>query len=207
MNKIVVVEDEHDYRASICTTIEQIDNFECIGDYSNYEDFFDDLYKGIEPDFILSDINLPGMSGLEAIMKLQKEYSSIQIIVLTVFNDEQKIFNALKAGAISYLLKSDVSSNIENILEVVSLGGAYMSPSIAMHVSTYFKNKSSNNIIEGLGPREYEVIDRLVMGMKYKEIAEELYLSIDTIRYHIKNIYRKLHINSRDEIVKMFKKL
>ncbi|MCB0278888.1 MAG: response regulator transcription factor [Calditrichaeota bacterium] len=204
-NTVVIIEDEPEFRQVLVDLINSLSNFECQANYDNFESFVNSLSHVKAPDILVTDINLPGISGIEGIREIHSDYPELLIIILTVFNDEQKIFEALKAGAISYLLKSEVSNNLEEIFSIILNGGAYMSPSIALKISEYFKNQTALNKLKGLTGREYEVIDLLITGNKYQEIGDQLCLSLDTIRYHIKNIYKKLHVNSRSEIAELIK--
>ncbi|MCB0280479.1 MAG: response regulator transcription factor [Calditrichaeota bacterium] len=203
--QVAIIEDEEDFRNGLMRVVNAIPHFQCQNGYESFEEFFVALDQSKIPDLIITDINLPGMSGIEGIEILHRKYPELIIIVLTVFNEDQKIFNALKSGAISYILKADAASNIQHILSVVFNGGAYMSPSIAFKVSEYFQNQVMIADLEELSERENEVIDLLISGKKYQEIGDELFLSIDTVRYHVKNVYKKLQVNSKFDVMKILR--
>lgn len=154
-------------------------------------------------DIALFDINLPGMNGIECIQKLKILHPKMQIIVLTIYDNPEVIFNALKAGATGYLLKSTPSEKIiEAILEVKN-GGSPISSTIARKVIEAFcVREKTNEYFQELSNREKEILEHLNKGYRYKEIADKLFLSIDTIRTHVRNIYEKLQVNSRVEALK-----
>ena len=154
----------------------------------------------LEPDIILLDINLMGISGIEGIPLLLNVFPEVDIIMLTTFEDNEKIFSALSAGACSYLSKKTPLKKILEAVKIVDAGGSYMSPSIARKVVSHFtfsKKKSKK-----LTARQYEIVDGIVAGKSYKMIADDLFVSLDTVRSHIKNIYKALSINSKVELIK-----
>jgi DNA-binding NarL/FixJ family response regulator len=154
------------------------------------------------PDVILMDIGLPGMSGISGMRLIKDGHPDADIIMLTVYNDWQKIFDSLCAGASGYLLKNTPLAEIKKAIESVHCGGAAMSPEIARKVMEYFSPKHEPSKPESfLTPKEKEIVIGLVDGLSYKMIANRMSLSIDTIRFHIKNIYRKLQVNSKAEII------
>jgi len=155
-----------------------------------------------EPDVVLMDINLPGMSGIECTRKLKARQPGLSIMVLTVYDDDEMIFESLKAGASGYLLKKTPPAKLlEAILELHN-GGSPMSSRIARRVVQAFQAMGpSSKETENLSKREHEVLSYLVKGYRYKEIAETLFISIETVRTHLRNIYEKLHVRSRSEAV------
>ena len=157
--------------------------------------------KSYKPDFILMDIDMPGMSGIEAVQKIRKFNNTVSIIMLTVFDDNTHVFEALRAGASGYLLKKHISTRLFDALQEVQEGGAPMSPSIARMVLASMQQK---NVVENpyqLTAREKEILTSLSKGNSYKLIASILFISIDTVRTHIKKIYEKLHVHSQTEAV------
>ena len=152
-------------------------------------------------DIILLDIQLPGMSGLEGIRVIKRQLPSAEIIMLTTFEDADKIFKALCAGACSYLSKQVPLKKIQEAIMTVSQGGAYMSPKIARKVVDYFQpNPPKKEAV--LTKRQQQIVDGLLLGLSYKMVAAELNITLDTVRAHVKNIYRVLEINSKAELIK-----
>ncbi len=152
-------------------------------------------------DIILLDIQLPGMSGLEGIRVIKRQLPPVDIIMLTTFEEADKIFKALCAGACSYLSKQVPLKKIQEAIITVSQGGAYMSPKIARKVVDYFKPKPIRREA-ALTARQQQIVDGLLRGLSYKMVAAELNITLDTVRAHVKNIYRVLEINSKAELIK-----
>ncbi len=144
---------------------------------------------------------MPGISGINGIKILKHDYPGINIIMLTVYNDSTRIFNSLCAGASGYLLKNTPLEEIKKAIEELDSGGAPMSPEIARKVIEYFNPKKTNNYQSALTSKENEIVNLMVDGLSYKMIADRMGISIDTVRFHIKNIYRKLHVNSKGEVI------
>ena len=169
----------------------------------NVEDFLTGLDVTNDPkiDIILLDIGLPGMSGLEGIRHIKKKLPEVNIIILSTFEEEDKIFKALCAGAVSYISKRTSLTKIEDAIFTIHNGGSYMSPSIARKVINHFKPKAKNETVE-LSDRQVQIIQGIVDGLSYKMIADKYLISIDTVRDHIKKIYRLLEINSKAELIK-----
>jgi DNA-binding NarL/FixJ family response regulator len=154
------------------------------------------------PDLILMDIQLPGMSGIEGIGLIREKYPEIDIIMLTVYHDSHKIFNSLCAGASGYLLKHTSLPKIKDSILDLLEGGAPMSPQIARKVINHFQDQQpKKNADSDLTPREHDIVNGLVDGLSYKMIADRYDISIDTVRAHIRNIYKKLHVNSKAEVI------
>ena len=152
----------------------------------------------------LFDVNLPGMTGIDCIRKLKMIHPKMQMMVLTVYDNSDTIFDALKAGATSYLLKSTPGEKIVEAVEEVYNGGSPISSQIARKVIEAFsaREKSNNKYLQELSRREQEILENLRKGFRYKEIADNLFLSVDTVRTHVRNIYEKLQVNSRVEALK-----
>lgn len=153
-------------------------------------------------ELLLCDIGLPGRSGIELTWQLKNRYPQVQILMFTVFEDDDKIFDAIRAGASGYLLKSATLPEVKKALLEVSEGGSAMSPSIARKVMDFFKPVPLQSIVrlETLTEQELEIVRLVVEGHNNRNIADQMCISIDTIKYHIKKIYKKLHINSRQEL-------
>lgn len=157
--------------------------------------------KSHKPDFILMDIDMPGMSGIEAVKKIRKFNSEVPIVMLTVFDDNTHVFDALQSGASGYLLKKHISTRLFDSIQEVLDGGAPMSPSIARMVLASMQQKSTAQNPYQLTAREKEILTSLSKGNSYKLIASEFSISIDTVRTHIKKIYEKLQVHSQTEAV------
>ena len=165
------------------------------------EDFMSNFNPSLSINMILLDIGLPGMSGLEGIRPLKNMISDIDILMLTAYDDSEKIFKALCAGAVSYISKRTDLPTIKEALVTVNRGGAFMSPSIARKVIGHFapKKQEPDNV---LTPRQEQIVQGLVDGLSYKMIADKYIISVETVRDHIKKIYKKLQVNSKAEVIR-----
>lgn len=199
--KVSIIEDDDWIRENLAAQIGRTGKFCCAGSYQNGEDALKQLPQN-PPDVVLMDINLPRMNGIECVRKLKSLLPTVQVMMLTVYEDSERIFNSLLAGASGYLLKRTPQAEILEAIEQVHQGNSPMSGHIARKVVQYFNQRGSPDTeIEKLSKREREVLDHLAQGIPYKEIADVLGLSIDTVRMHIKGIYGKLHVHSRGEAV------
>jgi DNA-binding NarL/FixJ family response regulator len=198
---LAIIEDEIVIQESLKTFFESVPTIECMFISSSVEAFLKKapVFKKT-PEVLLLDINLLGMSGIEGIPLLLEQFPELDIIMLTTFEDNDSIFKALCAGACSYLSKKTPLKKIQEAVDVVYKGGSYMSPSIARKIVNHYapKNRKKNT----LSPRENEVVKGIVSGKSYKMIADDLFVSINTIRTHIKNIYKTLGINSKAELIR-----
>ncbi len=202
MIKVSIVEDIDNIRNGIQVLVDGTPGFQCTGSYSSCEEMLKDAVK-TDSDVMLMDIGLNGMSGIEGIKLLKKIKPEIDILMLTVHEDNEKIFDALCAGASGYLTKQTPPSRLLDAIREVKEGGSPMSANIARKVVTVFQKKSSipKSETEELTSREKEVLNGLVDGKSYQLIADTLFVSISTVRFHIKNIYQKLHVKSQTEAV------
>lgn len=199
--KVSIVEDDAWIRENLATQIARTPGFSCAGTYANGLAALDGIGADV-PDVVLMDINLPKMNGIECVRKLKAMHPATQVLMLTVYEDSDKIFNSLLAGASGYLLKRTPQAQIIEAIADVHRGNSPMSGHIARKVVQYFNRRGSDEKeIEKLSKREREVLERLAEGVPYKEIADNLSLSIDTVRMHVKGIYSKLHVHSRGEAV------
>lgn len=203
--KVAIFEDNRLIREALQTIINALPGFVCTGAFANVNQVQGDV-RFSQPDVVLMDIEMPGRSGIEATKIIREEFPDIKVLIQTVFNDSEKIFSALCAGASGYILKTDSPiRQIEAIKEVYNGGGA-MSTSIAQKVMGFFVNRnvilvSPNQSDLGLSNREKEILALMVQGHSYKDMADKAFISYETIRTHVKHIYKKLHVACRSEAV------
>jgi DNA-binding NarL/FixJ family response regulator len=198
---VAIVEDDHRVRESLCVLINGTENIRCISTHSSGEEALEDIFYK-KPDVVLMDINLPGMSGIDCVRKLKAALPKTQILMLTMYEDDEKVFQSLVAGASGYLVKRTSPSELLNAIQEVHSGASPMSGKIARTVVEYFhKRQNASPQQEPLSRREEEILRLLAKGYRYKEIADALAISFETVRSHLKNIYDKLHVRSRTEAV------
>jgi len=201
---VSIIEDDDWIRQNLAGEIRETSGYVCAGTYRSGEEALDQISQRL-PDVVLMDINLPRMNGIECVRQLKALAPSVQILMLTVYEDSDKIFNSLLAGASGYLLKRTPQAEILQAIADVYAGKSPMSGHIARKVVQYFNQRGRDDTeLEKLSKREREVLEHLAQGMPYKEIADVLAVSIDTVRIHIKGIYAKLHVHSRGEAVAKF---
>ena len=193
---VTIVEDDEEIRESLALLINATKGYECVSSYSDCETAIDGIGKDL-PDVILMDIGLPGMSGIEGIKIIKQNKIDSDILILSIRENDQSVFDALCAGATGYLIKETPPEKILEAIREVHTGGAPMSTQIARMVITSFKVQPSPELTN----RETEVLSQLCKGMSYKMIADSLFISEETVRRHIKNIYRKLEVHSKSEAV------
>ncbi|WP_028122669.1 response regulator [Epilithonimonas tenax] len=202
--KIAFVEDNHLFYQALKLLLFDSEQFDIVGMFSNAESCIKD-FPYIHPEIVLMDISLPGMHGLEAVSIIKKDYPNTKLIVLTVLEDDENIFNALKAGADGYLLKRDSLEKLTENIMVIQSGGAAIAPSIAKKIVDYFRVVNSNTSeIETLSERELEVLNHISNGLLNKEIADKLFLSVDAIKKNTQSIYQKLQVRNRTEAIKKY---
>jgi DNA-binding NarL/FixJ family response regulator len=201
MISVAIIEDIKEIREPIKEFLGDQKEFLCETASESVEDFFRDYSREIFPEVILLDIGLPGISGLGAIKMIKEKLPNAEIVMLTVHEDSDKIFQAIKSGASGYLIKSTPLSDIKDAILAVSKGGSAMSPTIARKVINYFNDKKPNKIESPLSEREQSIVNYIVDGQNMKMIAANLNISVDTVKYHCKNIYKKLQINSKGELI------
>ncbi|MTI89369.1 MAG: response regulator transcription factor [Balneolaceae bacterium] len=197
-----IVEDNIKIRDLIQRYLDMQEDMSCPVAVDSVEEMLEHLEEHQKPKVILMDIQLPGMSGIKGMEVIKSKYPEIEIIMLTVYHDSHKIFDSLKAGASGYLLKHtslpEIKESIDNLLQ----GGAPMSPQIARKVISHFNEETpKKNKKSMLTDREQDIVNGLVDGLSYKMIADRYGISIDTVRAHIRNIYKKLHVNSKAEVI------
>jgi len=198
MISVAIVDDKRDIRDGLKIILDMADGFRCINAYSDAESALKGM-KSVKPDVVLMDVELPDMSGIDCTKKLKEQHPDIDVIMLTVHTDDESIFQSLQAGAYGYLTKNIFPSKLLTAIREVKEGGSPMSSNIARRVVSSFKK--FENLETNLTKREIEVLRLLCQGKSYKVIADSLYVSPNTIRFHLKNIYKKLQVNSKYEAV------
>ena len=200
--RVALVEDNAGFRESLCTLIQSTAGFSCVGAVGNAEEGLKEI-PGLEPDVVLMDIHLPHMSGIECVRQLKEKLPDTRIVMLTVFADREHIFQALLAGASGYLSKRTAPADLLKAIQEVQCGGAPMSSDIAARVVEYFNQKGTAAPPPEvrLSPREQEILELLAQGYLYKEIADRLHIAFDTVQWHIRHIYQKLHVRSRSQAI------
>lgn len=201
--RLGIVEDESFMLQSIKDTFESIPDVDIVLEAQTIEDCLEDLQGTLSIDTLLLDINLPGMSGLQGIRHLKDRRPEMDIIMLTNKDDSDNIFKALCAGAVSYISKKKANPSIlREAVTTVSRGGAYMSPGIARKVIQHFAPPDRSTANPVLTPRQHQIVELLTDGLSYKMIADKLLISVETVRDHIKKIYRTLQVNSKAEVIR-----
>jgi DNA-binding NarL/FixJ family response regulator len=198
---VVVVEDDRGLREQIVAILRSAPDIRCVGAFATAEEALAKI-PGHHPDVVLMDIGLPGMSGIECVAQLKKLDSAPQIIMVTVYEDSDRIFRALKAGANGYLVKSSPPDKLLEAVRDVDTGGAPMSSHIACKVVEHFHvQKTDDQEKDNISQREQQVLSLLASGFIYKEIGDQLGISMETVRSHVKNICQKMHVRNRVEAV------
>jgi len=199
--KVALVEDDEGIRSSLAALIRRASNLRLAGDYPDAETALQEIPRK-PPDVVLMDINLPGINGVECVRQLKSNLPEVQVLMLTVYEDSDSLFNSLKAGASGYLLKRTVSTRLLEAIRDVHAGGSPMTPQLARRLVQFFSNPNSGQAtVSKLTAGEKEFLDQLARGYAYKEIADRMKISIDTVRHYVRNVYEKLHVHSRTEAV------
>jgi DNA-binding NarL/FixJ family response regulator len=204
--KVVIFEDNKHLRESLQLLISSSQQFHCIGAFADTRNVLA-VVNNLMPDVIIMDIEMPIMSGIDATRLIKQKFPDTPILILTIFGDSEKIFHALQAGGSGYLLKNSSPEEIMNAVMEVYNGGSALSPQVAKKIVQFFQAGTptqQNNY--NLTPKEKELLQHLVNGMTYKMIADVMQVSLETVKSHVKNVYRKLHVSSSNEaIVKALK--
>jgi DNA-binding NarL/FixJ family response regulator len=201
---LAIVEDIEDIRVTLADFFRQQSEIASVLAVDSMEAFFEALDEGYKPTVVLSDIGLPGMNGIDGIKRIKEGFPETDIIMLTVFNNSERIFKSICAGATGYALKDTPLPELKKAILDVHAGGSYMTPSIARKVMEHFMpKKSGDDLLTG---KEKQIVIAMTEGLSYKLIADRLSLSIDGVRFHIKNIYRKLQVNSKAEVIGKYHK-
>ena len=201
MIKAAIVEDQRDIREGLAMLINGTPGYHCTAGYRSMEEALDKIRHDV-PDVVLCDIGLPGMSGIEGIRILKDRHPSVVLLMLTVYDDDERIFDALCAGASGYLLKRTSPARLLESLKEAASGGAPMSPEVAIRVITLFREiRPPERADYDLTPHESRLLKLLVEGHNYTTAAEELNVSYNTVKFHMRHIYEKLQVHSKSEAV------
>jgi len=209
MISVVIVDDKQANRVSLAEKLNSTKDIKVVFDAMNGEDFLQKMKENLSSkiDIVLMDIDMPIMNGIETVYIASEIYPEVKFLMFTVFDDDEKVFEAIKSGAIGYLLKDEkVDVVIDAIHQIMEYGGSPMSPSIARKALKLLMNAESKmptKEVSNLSDREMTILQRLVDGLDHKQIAEKLFISPHTVRTHIINIYQKLHVNNRTQAVKI----
>ena len=205
MIKIAIVEDHKTTRDGLETIVNLSTDFRCVCTCATAEEALKTLPK-LEPEMILMDIQLPNMSGVDCVARLKELLPAVKAIMVTVYEDPDRIFRALRAGASGYLLKRSTPEEVLNAMREIQQGGGAMSGEIARKVIGYFREQTiAKSEVEELTPREREVLELVVHGLSNKEISDRLSVTLAAVRFHLKHIYQKLHVHSRTEVAIKFR--
>jgi DNA-binding NarL/FixJ family response regulator len=215
--RLVIFDDNHDFRESLLHLFRFTPDVEVAGAFADCTGI-EGIIKRLEPKVVLMDIDMPGMNGIEATAVVKAVSPGIQVVMLTVSEEEERIFQALRNGATGYMLKKSGPDELVEGVRLVCKGGSPMSPAIARKVLQFFHinqngqansnalvkpSETEDSLTTGLTPREQEILEALVDGLSYKMIAAKHYISTDTVKNHIQGIYRKLHVNSKGEAISL----
>jgi DNA-binding NarL/FixJ family response regulator len=203
--RIAIFDDNSNIRDSISLLLKTEKDFDVVGSFAHVLDCLRDV-KACQPDVILMDIEMPGMTGIEAVKIIKKELPDVLVLMQTVFEDDDRVFDSICAGASGYILKNFLNIKLIDAIKEVQFGGSPMSPSIARKVLTKMQQIPEHVRPEAapeyhLTPREKEVLACVVNGLSYKMVADQLFISYETVRTHVKKIYEKLHVASLTEVV------
>lgn len=199
--KVSIVDDDEGIRSSLATLIRRAPALKLMGDYADAETALKELPRKA-PDVVLMDINLPGMNGVECVRLLKSSLPQLQVLMLTVYEDSDSLFKSFRAGASGYLLKRTASARLLEAIQDVHEGGSPMTPQLARRVVQFFSGPpKEDSPLSKLTPGEREFLDQLANGYTYKEIADRMKITIDTVRSYVRTVYEKLHVHSRTEAV------
>ncbi|HRH60521.1 MAG TPA: response regulator transcription factor [Chitinophagaceae bacterium] len=197
--KVIIVEDDADIRQSLEDIIASFDDINCVAGFPNAEEFID-AFKYVHTDVVLMDIGLPGKNGIATVAQMKPLKPKVQYLMCTSYEEPEKTFESLCAGATGYLLKNCTPEKLHASIREIYNGGSPMSPQIArLVVSSFTRQQKASEDYESLTAREKEILQWLSKGFQYKEIADKMYLSIETIRTYIRHIYEKLQVHTRTE--------
>lgn len=197
---LVLYEDNTRLRQSMEMLLDEASGYKVTGSFSDCDNVVEDV-KNCSPEMVIMDIDMPGIGGIEGVKRIKHNYPEVKVVMHTVFDDDNRIFESICAGADGYLLKNTAPLKLIQMLEDLMQGGAAMSPFVAQRVFQYFRQNNKVNDEFHLTAREKEILELLVKGNSYKMIADKTGISIDTVKKHLQNIYHKLHVNCGTEAV------
>jgi DNA-binding NarL/FixJ family response regulator len=200
MIRLVIYDDNVQRRNSLKALLSLTDGMRCVADFPDCSNVVEQMEQ-FYPDVVLMDIEMPNVNGINGVSLIKKHYPEIKVIMQTVFEDPDKIFASVQAGAEGYILKTASAEKITQSIEEVYQGGAYMTPSVALRVMQFFAKPAPSDDVFGLTPKEKEVLKLLTDGLSYKMVADKLGISYFTVNSHVKKIYDKLHVHSLGEAV------
>ena len=198
--RVSILDDDEEFRDLLFKVLNKSEGFKCVGSYPSCDEALNKIEQDL-PDILLLDIEMPGKSGIESLGEIKSVYPTVEIMMLTVYSDSEKIFQSLQKGAVGYLLKKSPTEKLLEAIREAYEGGAPFSGEVARKVLQYFQAPAGPAYSALLSDREKEVLEALIEGHSTKAIAEKLFVSFHTIRFHLHNIYTKLHVNSRSEAV------
>ena len=199
--KVAIIEDQREIRECLTLLVNGTEGYSCTGSYRSMEEAIDGISRTV-PDVVLSDIGLPGMSGIDGVRLLKQRHPDLLVVMLTVYDDDERIFDAMCAGACGYLLKKTPPARLLESLREVVAGGAPMSPEVARRVIALFREvRPPERADYHLTPHETRLLRLFVEGHNYKTAAAELRVSVNTVNFHVRSIYDKLQVHSRSEAV------
>ena len=201
MIRLGLIEDDNEIREMLVHYFSSQSGIAMVLAAASVESFFAQWADGLHLDIVLSDIGLPGESGIRGISRIKKRAPKCAVIMLTVYDDANRIFQALSNGATGYLLKQTPLSQIKEAINSMYEGGAPMSPGVARKVVEYFNPKNTNQLTDNLTPRESQIVSAIQEGLSNKEVAIRLDIALETVKYHVKNIYEKLQVNNRHALI------
>ncbi|MBA2251055.1 MAG: response regulator transcription factor [Chitinophagaceae bacterium] len=199
--KVAIAEDIDDIRSGLCLIINSTSGYECNCICKNGKEAIEKI-PAYQPDVVLMDINMPGINGVEAVRILKQKLPSTQFMMCTVYEEDEHVFDSLKAGATGYILKKTPPAKLLDAITEIHIGGSPMSSTIARKIMNSFSDNKVKQPIDDLTEREKEILHQLARGMQYKAIAASLSLSVETVRTHIRNIYEKLQVHTKTEAIK-----
>lgn len=198
--RVAILDDDQEFGELLSVLLNRSDEFLCVATYENCGEALKKIEKDL-PDILLLDIEMPGKSGIESLKEIKAIYPTVEVMMLTVYSDSEKVFESLRGGAVGYILKKSPADKILEAVRDAHDGGAPFSGEVASKVLQYFQSQSPQTNPSLLSSREKDVLEALIEGHGTKTIAEKLFVSTHTVRFHLHNIYVKLHVNSRAEAV------